>query len=189
MSVRCSFRRSPSSRNLLIMFAGIWPALSWSIWCPDANSSCRSAPASEAWRLLHAGGVGSISQGGGRLGMAPVSGRRHPSNVVSHVHLALSSCAAANQDLLVRSERRGVDLRVALARLGLPPARRCVPSNQPFGPGTRRSDRRWSLVWRCPAGASDEPSRSFDSPERPGPLLWNAVGRHALNVTRLQGGQ
>jgi hypothetical protein len=49
--------------------------------------------------------------------MAPVSarrsGRRHPSNVVSHVHLALSSGDAANQDLLVRSEWRGVDLRVA----------------------------------------------------------------------------
>jgi hypothetical protein len=88
MSVRCSFRRSPSSRNLLIMFAGLWPALSWSICCPDANSSRRSAPAGEALRLFHAGsGVGSISQGGGSLGMAPVSARRsgrgHPSNVVS----------------------------------------------------------------------------------------------------------
>jgi hypothetical protein len=27
----CSLRRPPSSRNLLIMFAGIWPALSWSL--------------------------------------------------------------------------------------------------------------------------------------------------------------
>jgi hypothetical protein len=54
---------------------------------------------------------------------------------VSHIHLALSSCAAANQDLLVRSEWRGVDLRVAHRHgaLGLPPARRCVPGNQPFG--------------------------------------------------------
>jgi hypothetical protein len=38
ISIRCSFRRSPSSRNLPIMFAGISPALSGSSWCPDTNS-------------------------------------------------------------------------------------------------------------------------------------------------------
>jgi hypothetical protein len=53
-SIRCSFRRSPSSRSLPIMFAGIWPALSGSSCSPDANSRPRSAPASDiaaaAWR-------------------------------------------------------------------------------------------------------------------------------------------
>jgi hypothetical protein len=46
----CSFRRSPSSRNLPIIFAGSSSALSGSSWCPDANSSSRSTPASEALR-------------------------------------------------------------------------------------------------------------------------------------------
>jgi hypothetical protein len=183
MSVRCSFRRSPSLRNLLIMFAGIWPALFWSIWCLDANSSCRSAPASEALTAPRRQRRRLDLAGGGR------DDATH--HVVSHVHLAPSSCAAANQDLLVRSEWRGGDLRVAHHHGAVRAAASAalLPSNQPFGAGTRRSGRRWSLVWRCPAGASDDPSRSFDSPERLGPLLWNAIGRDALDVTRLQGGQ
>jgi hypothetical protein len=52
VSIRCSFRRSPASRSLPIMFAGIWPALSWSSGCPHTNSSPRSAPASEALRRV-----------------------------------------------------------------------------------------------------------------------------------------
>jgi hypothetical protein len=50
MSVPCNFRRSPSSRNLPIMLAGICSALTGSSWCPDENSSPLSVSAREAFR-------------------------------------------------------------------------------------------------------------------------------------------
>jgi hypothetical protein len=101
------------------------------------------------------------------------SGRPHPSNVVSHVHSSAKQVRRSQSGLLVRSEWQGVDLRVAHHHSAVRAAASAAVCrsegdlNQPFGPGTRRSGRRWSLVWRCPAGASDDPSRSLDSPERP----------------------
>jgi hypothetical protein len=50
MSIRCRFRRSPRFRRRPSMLAGTWRALSGSSWCPDTNSSSRSAPASAALR-------------------------------------------------------------------------------------------------------------------------------------------
>src|SRR5262249_46955802 len=49
ISPRCNFRRSPSSRNLPIMFAGYLIGAERVKLCPDANSRSRSAPASAAF--------------------------------------------------------------------------------------------------------------------------------------------